>query len=530
MYKVYVYIMGHIGRIAQTQEFLNSSHVTVLRLLSDNNLDVQDELEVFNIAVRWIEYKKDERICTVSELMKAIRFTRISPDELADRVETVDFVIQDPSTFQKIHNAYRYHSLTCKNSCLSKMIKLEPTRTGRIKPVHATPSVTAAISSLTNIAIRLKQTQIHNDCEDQRPQQQQINGGMMMQNVYQSENCGNQVDLRHCSIECASGKLQTRSSNVNIPWCQRDCSQYCQNSPCMNNNTSESSIPATTTYSSLPIQLTPFNSWQPYPSNYNMIVNPPDNMTMNNSKGGINVEYNPIIKMVPTNQCYKYSNDQYHIEHISSMLKQRIYFGIGFVNQCLLTNSIECYDLRKECWTNCIIHLPYPLMAMACAVINNERIVVYGGLRSKTKFNNKMFALDTNHMKWIIYPEQKNYISHSKMIFICGDLYLIGGLMPSSTSSSKLTTTNEIFRWNTNKNEWETWVQMNYPRYDPIVVQLDRSLLIFGGLSTELNDLVSTVEYFNVMNSQISIVHMKLPLNMVAACAIVFKTKDARLE
>lgn len=57
---------------------------------------------------RWIEYKKDQRICHVAELLNGpVRLELMSVDELSDEVESQDWLFVTQEAKDALSEAYR---------------------------------------------------------------------------------------------------------------------------------------------------------------------------------------------------------------------------------------------------------------------------------------------------------------------------------------------------------------------------------------------------------------------------------------
>ncbi|CAF0827011.1 unnamed protein product, partial [Brachionus calyciflorus] len=129
-YELYVYFMTHLDKISRTPEFLKSSICVVNALLSDSHLSVNKELEVFEACLRWLEFDKQNRLCKLTELLRNVRFTLISPDDLVSKVEsTVN--MNDSCIFKQIYSAYKYHALNM--SKLTNFMKREENRNECLK-------------------------------------------------------------------------------------------------------------------------------------------------------------------------------------------------------------------------------------------------------------------------------------------------------------------------------------------------------------------------------------------------------------
>lgn len=89
LYELYVYMMTHIDKISRTPEFLKSSVNVVRALLGDSHLCVKSEMDVVEAALQWIKFDRGEKISEkiLSETLKCVRFTLISPEELVSKVE-----------------------------------------------------------------------------------------------------------------------------------------------------------------------------------------------------------------------------------------------------------------------------------------------------------------------------------------------------------------------------------------------------------------------------------------------------------
>lgn len=89
LYELYTYMMAHFDKISRTPEFLKSSFNVIRALLSDSHLCVHSEMEVVDAVLRWIEVDRKERDHgrVLSEALKCVRFTLISPEDLVSKVE-----------------------------------------------------------------------------------------------------------------------------------------------------------------------------------------------------------------------------------------------------------------------------------------------------------------------------------------------------------------------------------------------------------------------------------------------------------
>jgi hypothetical protein len=86
-HELYSYMMNHLEKVTRTPEYLRSSLDVVRGLIGDSHLNVTNEIQVFDAIIRWFEFDKKNRITYLAEALKLVRFTFISPDKIATKVE-----------------------------------------------------------------------------------------------------------------------------------------------------------------------------------------------------------------------------------------------------------------------------------------------------------------------------------------------------------------------------------------------------------------------------------------------------------
>lgn len=156
VYELYVYIMTHLDKISRTPEYLKSSICVVSTLLSDSHLSVKKELEVFDAAMRWIEYDKYNRVKYLDDAMSNVRFTLISPDELVSKVENQLCLMKNPEIYKMLYNSFKYHALNNTSCKLTSITRKEEGRNVCLKGASVPDDFVKAIKELSEIAHRLK--------------------------------------------------------------------------------------------------------------------------------------------------------------------------------------------------------------------------------------------------------------------------------------------------------------------------------------------------------------------------------------
>ncbi len=156
VYELYSYIMTHLDKITRTPEYLRSSICVIKALLSDSHLSVCNEIEIFEAAMRWIEFDRQNRLKHLADAMRVVRFTLMTPDELVSKIETQGSLMENMDIFKMVFNAYKYHALNNTQSKLTNFIKREEYRNLCLKGASVPEEFIRAITELSDIAQKLK--------------------------------------------------------------------------------------------------------------------------------------------------------------------------------------------------------------------------------------------------------------------------------------------------------------------------------------------------------------------------------------
>jgi kelch-like protein 31 len=93
------------------EQFLELSKDQIIQQLNNSNLQICSESDLFLIVCKWIDADRSKRLEYATEILKNIRFMTMSSYELADLVESIDFMKAIPECYQYLVDAYRYHAL-----------------------------------------------------------------------------------------------------------------------------------------------------------------------------------------------------------------------------------------------------------------------------------------------------------------------------------------------------------------------------------------------------------------------------------
>ena len=80
--------------VADTDSFLQLDFNVVLNILSNSNLDISSEIQIFNAAEKWVNYNIKERIKFAKDLLLKVRFPLLSH-------HAIKYLTQQPSSFSR---------------------------------------------------------------------------------------------------------------------------------------------------------------------------------------------------------------------------------------------------------------------------------------------------------------------------------------------------------------------------------------------------------------------------------------------
>ena len=115
------YIMENFIKVSQTDDFKVLGASEVIELISRSDLNVCDEMEVFNACVAWIEYHPEHRKCHLAEFLKAVRLPFISMTNLQKDVAEHPLVQNDIYGRDIVEEAVAFHfeqaGMKMRDSC-----------------------------------------------------------------------------------------------------------------------------------------------------------------------------------------------------------------------------------------------------------------------------------------------------------------------------------------------------------------------------------------------------------------------------
>lgn len=137
--------------VSQTEEFMLLSVKQVLDLISNDDVNVESEEQVYNAVINWIKFDVENRKVFVRDLLPFVRLPLLSRECLMTRVETEILIRSTPDCKDLLIEAMKYHLLPEQRSIL------QSPRTVCRKPAGQVP-ILFAIGGGSLFAI-------HSECE-----------------------------------------------------------------------------------------------------------------------------------------------------------------------------------------------------------------------------------------------------------------------------------------------------------------------------------------------------------------------------
>lgn len=138
-------------QVSQTEEFMLLSVKQVLDLISNDDVNVESEEQVYNAVINWIKFDVENRKVFVRDLLPFVRLPLLSRECLMTRVETENLIRSTPDCKDLLIEAMKYHLLPEQRSIL------QSPRTVCRKPAGQVP-ILFAIGGGSLFAI-------HSECE-----------------------------------------------------------------------------------------------------------------------------------------------------------------------------------------------------------------------------------------------------------------------------------------------------------------------------------------------------------------------------
>ncbi|XP_043483132.1 kelch-like ECH-associated protein 1B [Leptopilina heterotoma] len=91
------YILQHFTQICLEDEFLQLSAMRLIALVRRDELNVQEEREVYNAVLKWVKYNEEARGPKMENILQAVRCQYLTPNFLKDQMINCDVLKKVPA-------------------------------------------------------------------------------------------------------------------------------------------------------------------------------------------------------------------------------------------------------------------------------------------------------------------------------------------------------------------------------------------------------------------------------------------------
>ncbi|XP_017017655.1 kelch-like ECH-associated protein 1B isoform X2 [Drosophila kikkawai] len=95
--KANVFIERNFTQVCQEEEFLQLTAYQLIALIRRDELNVQEEREVYNAVLKWVKYDEDNRHCKMEHILGAVRCQFLTPNFLKEQMKNCDVLRKVPA-------------------------------------------------------------------------------------------------------------------------------------------------------------------------------------------------------------------------------------------------------------------------------------------------------------------------------------------------------------------------------------------------------------------------------------------------
>ncbi len=106
-----VFSSHHFSQVRKKEEFLRLSLDEVKSFLSNDHLNVENEFEVYEAVMQWLENDHEKRPQHVFEVLRHVRLPLLTPEQLLKKVRRNSLVLANPDCVELLMEALQCHML-----------------------------------------------------------------------------------------------------------------------------------------------------------------------------------------------------------------------------------------------------------------------------------------------------------------------------------------------------------------------------------------------------------------------------------
>ncbi|XP_063229967.1 kelch-like ECH-associated protein 1B [Bacillus rossius redtenbacheri] len=118
-HKANQFIVQHFTQLCQEDEFLQLTPMQLVALIRRDELNVQDERQVYNAVLKWVKHDEERRYPRMENILQAVRCQYLTPDFLRDQMKNCDLLKRLPACREYLAQIFRELSLH-KKPCIKE--------------------------------------------------------------------------------------------------------------------------------------------------------------------------------------------------------------------------------------------------------------------------------------------------------------------------------------------------------------------------------------------------------------------------
>ncbi|XP_077285162.1 kelch-like ECH-associated protein 1B [Arctopsyche grandis] len=105
------FIERHFTQVCQEEEFLQLSTIQLISLIRKDELNVQEETEVYNAVLNWVKYDEENRYPKMEHILCAVRCQFLTPNFLKDQMKNCTLLRKVPACREYLARIFKDLSL-----------------------------------------------------------------------------------------------------------------------------------------------------------------------------------------------------------------------------------------------------------------------------------------------------------------------------------------------------------------------------------------------------------------------------------
>ncbi|XP_077988448.1 kelch-like protein 26 [Glandiceps talaboti] len=487
--EVQSFVMDNFLEVTLLEEFNNYPHVNLAVLLSNDELNVESEMQVFRAALRWIEANGNYGLKHAPLLMKQIRFGLMQPEEIVQQVEKVKYIMEIAECHILVLNAFRYFSLRASNKGNLRPPPVRP-RKGMNK-VRSARRASVAIDNVSIVSIRDKLP----SKDVTRPSSRGVPSPFVLASRLAAVGEEN-AKKNHSSSSKQSISSQPRGDKEGILTIGGLNKEGDIDSPVMKLSLFDPMENKWSTLTSLP-----------HPRNHHaaQVV---DGYLYVIGGSGPATKDDSLMSPTSTNYRYDIANDKW--DEMSPMKISRIFFQVtvlfgqlyvvgGQDSKGRILSSVERYDPVTNSWRY-VASLSSARYSVSLASHRGKLFAVGGYCDDpKTPVVGTVECYDPLSDRWTEKNPLRYGRCHASMVDVGERLYLFGGMMKTGSTDEDCQSLPDVHRYLDDDDTWEYVTDMVEARHESGIAVVGTRIYIIGGISAKEKLLLSSVECFDTM-------------------------------